>query len=253
MFIDAPFSLVILSTDSALVNRLWGHFLGRGLVHEVDDIRDTNPASNPELLDYLAQDFVQHRFDMKQSIRKIVSSKVYQLSSLPTEHNQNDRQNFARFYGRRMIAEVLLDSVDQAAGTRSNFSGVGKTARAIDLPHENFGSYFLDAFDRPKRVTGCECERSSGATLAQVLLLANSDEIENKVADGNGRIAKLTTAKKTVPEILDELYLASLSRLPSAAERKSVEAYIAAETDQKKALEDVLWTLLNSKEFLFNH
>ena len=236
-----------------LVNRLWGHFLGRGLVHEVDDIRDTNPASNPELLDYLAQDFVQHRFDMKQSIRKIVSSKVYQLSSLPTEHNQNDRQNFARFYGRRMIAEVLLDSVDQAAGTRSNFSGVGKTARAIDLPHENFGSYFLDAFDRPKRVTGCECERSSGATLAQVLLLANSDEIENKVADGNGRIAKLTTAKKTVPEILDELYLASLSRLPTAAERKSVETYIAAEPDQKKAFEDVLWTLLNSKEFLFNH
>lgn len=236
-----------------LVNRLWGHFLGRGLVHEVDDLRDTNPPSNPELFDFLAKDFVQHRFDMKHTIRKIVSSKTYQLSSVPTEHNKNDRQNFARFYARRMIAEVLLDSVDMAAGTRSNFSGVGKTARSIDLPHENFGSYFLDAFDRPKRVTGCECERSSGATLAQVLLLANSDEIENKVADGNGRVSKLIAAKKPLPEIIDDLYLGTLSRLPTAAEKKSVETYVAAEMDQKKALEDVLWTLLNSKEFLFNH
>lgn len=236
-----------------LVNRMWGHFLGRGLVHEVDDLRETNPPSNPELLDFLAQDFVSHRFDMKHTIRQIVSSKTYQLASQPTEHNDNDRQNFARFYGRRLIAEVLLDAVDQASGTRSQFSGVGKTARAVDLPHENFGSYFLDAFDRPKRVTGCECERSSGATLAQVLLLSNSDEVENKVGAGDGRVAKLIEAKKPAAEMIDELYLAAFSRHPTAAEQAAVEAYLAKEDDKRKGLEDVLWSLLNSREFLFNH
>lgn len=236
-----------------LVNRLWGHFLGRGLVHEVDDLRETNPPSNPELLDFLAQDFIAHRFDMKHTIRQIVSSKTYQLASEPTEHNQTDRQNFARFYGRRLIAEVLLDAVDQACGTRSQFSGIGKTARAVDLPHENFGSYFLDAFDRPKRVTGCECERSSGATLAQVLLLSNSDEIENKVGAGEGRVAKLIAAKKPTAEMIEELYLAVFSRRPTAAEQTAVEAYLAKEEDKRKALEDVLWSLLNSREFLFNH
>ncbi len=149
----------------SLVNRLWGHFLGRGLYHEVDDLRETNPPSNPELLDALAQDFVKHKFDVKHVIRIILNSRVYQLSSEPTEHNKNDRQNFARYYARRLIAEVFLDAVNQVTGSKSGFSGVSSNARAVDLPHEGFGSYFLDTFDRPKRVTVCECERSSRADL----------------------------------------------------------------------------------------
>lgn len=237
----------------ALVNRLWGHFYGRGLVHEVDDMRATNPPSNPALLEALAKDFIDHKYDMKHICRVMLNSQVYQLASEPTEHNRQDQQNFARYYGRRMIAEVFLDSVDQATGTKTKFSGVASSARAVDLPHENFGSYFLDTFDRPRRVTGCECERSSGATLAQVLLLANSDDVENKIGDGNGKIANLLKAKREPAEIIDELYLGSISRLPTENERAAVLKFVASIKDPQEAYQDVLWTLINSKEFMFNH
>jgi hypothetical protein len=239
----------------ALVNRLWGHFLGRGLYHEVDDLRDSNPPSNPELLDALAMDFIKHKFDVKHVIRTILNSRVYQLASEPTEANRKDRQNFARFYARRMIAEVFFDAVNQAAGAKAGFSGAPSGARAVDLPHEGFGSYFLDTFDRPRRVTGCECERSSGATLAQVLLLANSDEVENKLRAADGRVAKLVEAKKSTEEIVEELYLTAYARRPTKAERDKAVAYVGREPPEQRrqALEDVLWVLLNSKEFMFNH
>ena len=237
----------------SLVNRLWGHFFGRGLVHEVDDMRATNPASNPQLLEALAQDFIDHRFDIKHMCRLMLNSNVYQLGSEPTEGNNKDRQNFARYYGRRMIAEVFLDSVDQATGTKTKFNGVASSARAVDLPHENFGSHFLDTFDRPRRVTGCECERSSGATLAQVLILANSDETENKIADGQGIIAQLIKNQTTAEEIVDELYLRSLSRFPTPAEREKAKYFIDALENKTEAYQDLLWTLMNSREFMFNH
>jgi len=237
----------------ALVNRMWGHFLGRGLYHEVDDLRETNPPSNPELLDALARDFVRHKFDVKHIIRSILNSRVYQLSSTPTPHNQNDRQNYARYYARRMPAEVFLDALNQTTGTKSGFSGVSSNARAVDLPHEGFGSYFLDTFDRPRRVTGCECERSTGATLAQVLLLANSDEIESKIAAGDGRIARLMKAKKPLRDIVEELYLTAYSRSPSAEEMRRTLAHAERLDNKQQALEDVLWAILNTKEFMFNH
>jgi hypothetical protein len=239
----------------AFVNRMWGHFFARGLYHEVDDQRETNPPSNPELLDRLARDFIASKFDMKALIRLIVTSRVYQLSCEPTAGNANDRQNFARYYARRLPAEVLLDAVDTVTGTRTHFNGVSQNARAVDLPHEGFGSYFLDAFDRPKRVTVCECERSTSATLAQVLLLSNSDEIENKIAAGQGRIAALLQAKTPPGTIIETLYLAAFSRLPTPAEQQRAERFLASvgETEQQKACEDLLWTLLNSKEFMFNH
>ena len=236
-----------------LVNRFWGHFLGRGLVDEVDDIRATNPASNPELLDALAKDFVEHKFDMKHIIRTILNSRVYQLSSEPTKANEHDRHNFARFYGRRIIAESFHDAVDQACGTQTRFNGVSGNARAVDLPHEGFGSYFLDTFNRPKRVTGCECERSSGATLAQVLLLANSNDIENKIADGNGRVARLIKEKQPTAELATELYLAALSRFPKKNELQTTVNYIEQQQDRQRAAEDILWTLINTREFMFNH
>ena len=246
----------------ALVNRLWAHSLGRGLVHELDDMRETNPPSNPALLDALARDFIEHRFDMKHIVRTILDSRVYQLSSEPTEHNEHDRQNFARYYGRRLGAEVFLDAVDQATEAKTQFNGVSSQARTVDLPHEGFASYFLDTFDRPRRVTACECERSSSATLAQVLLLANSDEIENKLVAKTGRIARLLGPDKPAPdapsvltngEIVDELYFATFSRPPRPAESSTAVAFIETAADRATALQDLLWALINTREFMFNH
>src|SRR5262249_22642794 len=237
----------------ALANRLWGHLLGRGLFHEVDDLRDTNPPSNPELLDALAKDFVAHKFDVKHVIRTIATSRVYQLSAVPTDGNKDDRQNFARYYARRLPAEVFLDAVNQATWSKAGLNGVGVNGRAVDLPHEGFGSYFLDTFDRPKRVTVCECERSTGATLSQVLLLANSEEMETKIGAGDGRVAKLMKDKKPPVEAIEELYLASLSRLPTDAEKNKTLGYLVHQANKQQGLEDVLWALLNSKEFMFNH
>jgi hypothetical protein len=237
----------------ALVNRLWGHFLARGLVSESDDLRETNPPSNPELLDWLASDFVKHKYDVKHVIRTILNSRVYQLSAEPTDDNRHDRQNFARYYARRMPAEVFLDAVNATCGVKGGFNGVSSNARAVDLPHEGFGSYFLDTFDRPKRVTVCECERSTGATLGQVLLLANSEEMENKIADGNGRVAKFFKDKKPVAEMIDELYLTALGRSPSAGEKKRLTEYVETAKDKQRAVEDVLWAILNTREFMFNH
>ena len=237
----------------SLVNRLWGHFLGRGLYHEVDDLRQTNPPSNPELLDALAQDFIKHRFDVKHVIRVILNSRVYQLGSEPTPHNKNDRQNFARYYARRLIAEVFLDAVNQTAGSKAGFSGVSSNSRAVDLPHEGFGSYFLDTFDRPKRVTVCECERSAGPTLQQVLLLGLSEEIEGKIGSGDGRVARLVKDKKSTRESIEELYLAGFARFPTQRELERALAHLAKQPDRQKGLEDLLWVILNSKEFMFNH
>ena len=190
---------------------------------------------------------------MKHVIRTILNSRVYQLSSEPTDANRMDQQNFARYYARRMPAEVFFDAVNHATGTKASFSGVAAGARAVDLPHEGFGSYFLDTFDRPRRVTGCECERSSGATLAQVLLLANSEEVENRLRAGDGLVAKLVKAKKPTPEEVEELYLTAYARRPSKAEQEKAVAYIEKQQNRQQALEDVMWVILNSKEFMFNH
>ncbi len=237
----------------ALVNRLWGHFFGRGIVQEIDDLRETNPPSNPELLDGLAREFRDHKFDMKHVIRLIVKSQTYQLSSEPTDNNRNDQQNFARYYARRIPAEVAYDAVEQATGFHSAFGNMSAEARAVDLPHERFGSYFLDTFDRPKRVSGCECERSTSATLSQVLLLANSDEIEQKLQNPTARIAKMVEAKRSTHQIVQELYLATFCRFPKPQEVFVAAGYIDRDPDPRKGTEDVLWSLLNSREFLFNH
>ena len=222
-------------------------------MHEVADLRETNPPSNPELLQALAREFVEHKLDMKYMVRLLVQSQTYQLSSEPTDHNRNDQQNFARYYGRRLPAEVAYDAVELVTGFRSAFNNMSADARAVDLPHERFGSYFLDTFDRPKRVSGCECERSTSATLSQVLLLANSDEVEQKLQNANGRIAKLMAANRSTYQVIEELYLAAFSRYPSPSEVFTTAGYIDRDPDRRKGIEDVLWSLLNSREFLFNH
>jgi hypothetical protein len=237
----------------AFCNRIWGHLMGRGLVEPVDDLRATNPPSNPELLDALAREFVTHRFDVKHLIRTICNSRTYQLGSAPNDSNRRDRQNHARYYAKRLIAEVLLDAVDQVCGTHTEFDKIARRARAVDLPHEGFSSYFLDVFNRPARTSACECARGRGANLSQVLHLANSSEIEDKLASEDGRIAKLVREKVAPERALEEIYLAALAREPTPAEKQTILAYRGRHDDPRRTWEDLVWTLLNSQEFLFNH
>jgi hypothetical protein len=227
--------------------------MGRGVVEPVDDMRVTNPPSNPELLDALAKDIRDHKFDQKHLIRTIMVSTAYQLSSEPQPGNINDQQNYARAYPRRMLAEVMLDAICQVTGIQENFNGLPKNTRTIQLPDESVGSYFLDVFGRPTRETPCECERPKEANLAQALHLLNSGEVQSKVANANGRLAQLLKAKKPDAEIVEELYLAAFGRKPREEESKTVVAYLGEQKDKKLAFEDLLWALLNTKEFLFNH
>jgi hypothetical protein len=237
----------------ALCNRMWGHLLGRGLVDPVDDLRETNPPSNPELLDALAKDFIAHRFDIKHLLRTICNSRTYQLSSVPNAFNQHDRQNHTRYYGKRLIAEVFLDAVDQVCLTRTHFHKMSRQARAVELPHEGFGSYFLDVFDRPPRSSACECARSTGASLPQVLHLVNSSDIEDKIASDRGRVARFVQSKMPLEKAVEELYLAALARYPDAGELRKALLYLTQQRDHRRGLEDLVWALLNTREFMFNH
>ena len=237
----------------AITNRMWAHFMGIGLVDAVDDMRVTNPPSNPELLAALSKDFVEHQFDLQHLIRTIMTSRTYGLTSAPNEYNAKDRQNYARYQPRRMSAEVLADAIDAVTGMQERFGGFPQGTRAIDLPDEAVGSYFMDVFGRSQRDTACECERSYAPNLAQVLHLMNSPEIQSKVLGGQGRIALLVNDKKPPAEMVDDLYHAAFSRSPSPAEAQETVEYVATAKDQRAALGDVLWVLLNSKEFLFNH
>ena len=239
----------------ALVNRYWKHFFGRGLVDPEDDMRVTNPATNPQLLDALAQDFVAHKFDMKHLIRTIASSSTYQLAAEPNEWNRDDKQNFSRYYPQRLNAEVLLDAINQVTGTTTGFGGAPAGTRAVQLPDNGFSSYFLTVFGRPEASSACECERSSEANLAQSLHLLNSSEIQGKLTNGNARAAKLAADKeRDHPAKIRELYLLAFSREPLADETAIAMAHIKkCGDDTKRAYEDIVWALINTKEFLFNH
>lgn len=237
----------------ALVNRYWKHVFGRGLVDPEDDMRVTNPASNPRLLDALAQDFIDHDYDLKHLVRTICTSKTFQLSAEPNEHNQKDKQNYSRFYPSRLNAESLLDAIDQMTGVPTNFPGVPAGTRAIELPDSGFDSYFLTVFGRPESSSACECERSSDASLAQSLHLLNSKDILGKVSADNGRAAKLAGDERPIDERIQELYLIAFSRVPDAEELKIATDYINSKEKPREGFEDVVWALINTKEFLFNH
>ena len=238
----------------ALVNRYWKHFFSRGLVDPEDDMRVTNPASNPQLLNGLAQHFIDQKFDIKDLIRTICTSSVYQLSSEPNLWNEKDKQNFSRYYPKRLNAEVLLDAVNQVTSTSTNFSGVPVGTRATQLPDNGFNSYFLTVFGRPESSSACECERSSEANLAQSLHLLNSSEIQGKLTAGNARAAKLSGDKKRGHQAkVRELYLLTFSREPSSEETNIATKYLEKAKDVKLAYEDIVWALINTKEFLFNH
>jgi hypothetical protein len=237
-----------------IVNRMWAHFFGRGLVDPIDDMRVSNPPTNPELLKALSDDLVRHHFDLKHLIRTIVTSRTYQLSSEPNKYNGPDRQNYARHYPRRLPAEVLFDAVDQLTGVKTQFQGVSAQARAVDLPHENFNSYFLDVFGRPKQLSSpCECARDSGVNLSQVLHLTNSGEIDNKIGSERGRAAELAKSDKPLPDKIEELFLCAFGRPPDEDEKQKAIAYVTSQPKPRPAFEELIWTFLNCREFQFNH
>lgn len=251
----------------ALVNRYWKHFFSRGLVDPEDDIRDSNPPSNPALLAALASHFIDSGYDLKEVVRVITQSQAYQLSSMPNDLNGVDQQNFSRFYPRSLSAEVLLDSIDVVTGATSNFADVPPGTCAVALPDNSFNksSYFLSVFGRPDGASACECERVESSNLSQSLHLMNSTEIRQKLSVKNGTADKFLTNGKSIQENVERLYLISFSRLPNETERSVAEEYLnrsqtgadGKTADSKQALklayEDLIWALINTKEFRFNH
>jgi hypothetical protein len=237
----------------ALVNRYWSHFFGRGIVEPIDDMRVTNPASNPELLDALAADFVKSGYDLKHLVRTIATSRVYGLSSIPNEWNAKDRQSFARHYPKRLPAEVLLDGIAQVSGVPTDFGGFPAGTRAIELPDESVASTFLDAFGRPKRDTACECERVTDASLGQSLMLLNSAEVQQKLAGAGGRAESLAKDGRPDAEKVADLFWTAFAREPSSSETAAAVDHLAKHPEKRKeAYEDIVWALINAKEFQFN-
>jgi hypothetical protein len=238
----------------ALANRYWAHFFGRGIVDPIDDMRVTNPPTNPELLDALAKDLIDHKYSLKHLVATICKSRTYQLSAVPNDFNRHDKRSYARFYPRTMTAEVLFDAVSQMTDSPASFPGLptDKHAprRAIMLPDEAFQSYFLDVFGRPQRTSACECERVNEANLAQALHLANSKEIENKVTRPGGRAEQLFKDKRKDEEKIEELFLWAFARRPTADQVDFFMEIINADpANRRQAYEDAVWALLNSKEF----
>lgn len=231
------------------VNRLWKHYLGRGLVEAEDDLRSTNPPTNGPLLELLASRFVESGFDLKASMRLIMNSRVYQLSSEPNANNSGDEQNFSYYLVKRLPAEPLLDAISAATGVPEAFPGAPRGTRAIALWDNRLPSYFLEIFGRPERNTPCECGRSSDPTMAQALHLMNAPEVESKIASPAGRVARLVDSGASEGQIIEELCLAALGRFPDE-KVKTVGARLFASSPPREAAEDFLWTLLNSNDFL---
>ncbi len=240
-----------------MANRMWAHFLGRGIIHPLDDARSTNPPSNPELLDALAREFTASGYDVKQLIRTICNSAAYRLDSQPNQWNGDDTQTYARFHPRRISAEALLDGISQVLSVPTEFpGGPGKFpagTRAIDLPDENVASSFLETFGRPGRMTACECERADAPTLTQALELVNSAEIQRKLSAEQGYAASLAASSKSYEDIAQEVFLRTLSRKPTPEEIQNVVDFLASEPDRADACRSLLWSLLATNEFLFNH
>lgn len=239
----------------SLVNRYWKHFFNRGIVEPEDDMRATNPPSNPELLDALASRFIESGFDMKDLVRTICRSSTYQLTSLPNDYNASDKQNFSRYYPRRLSAEVLYDAFHQVTASSQSFGGMPAGTKALQLADASGGPYFLQVFGQPKGDTACECERSMDANLAQSLHLLNGKEIQEKIAGDSGRAAALAKdTARTHEERMTELYRWVFGRDPNASEMETAVNYLKRnEENPRLGYEDILWALINTKEFQFNH
>ena len=249
----------------ALVNRYWKHFFRRGLIEPEDDIRDSNPPSNPELLAALEQEFISSGFNLRHLVRLLTTSSVYQLSSIPLPDNARDLQNYSHYYPRRLQAEVLLDSIDDVAGSSTGFPDLPAGTRAIALPDNSFNrkSQFLRVFGRPENESVCECERVSSSSLAQSLHLMNSGEIRGKISQANGQARQSADSMAPLTERVADLYMLAFCRRPTAAEEQIAIEYLMSQAPATAenvtpvppvaAWEDLIWAIINTREFMFNH
>ncbi len=238
----------------AMVNRVWGELFGRGLVEPVDDFRTSNPPVHAPLLDALARHFAEQRFDQKKLLRTLMQSRLYQMSSIPNESNTADGKWFSRSLRRPMVAEVLLDAVSDLTGVPEDFSATTPGARAVETWSYKIDSAFLDAFGRPNSSSDPPCERNGRGTIVQSLHLMHAERLNTKITHDRGRARLLAEGNRPVQEVAEEMYLAAFSRRPTAEERKSVEAFFAKYADRRReAVEDLMWALVNSAEFIFNH
>lgn len=235
------------------VNRYWAAVMGRGLVEPVDDLRATNPASMPALLDRLAADFVEHQYDAKHLLRTICNSRVYQLAAELDPQRDVDGQLFTHRVPRRLSAEVLLDAINQVTGTAETFVGQPPGTRAISLPDPTIVSHFLTTFGRPLRNNPCECARGLAPDLSQVLHLANSPDLHQKLISESGRLTLAIKAGRSDDELVADLYYSALGRPPTDHERQAVRESLAEATSRAEAWQDITWAIINSAEFLFNH
>jgi Protein of unknown function (DUF1549)/Protein of unknown function (DUF1553) len=235
-----------------LANIVWGHFFGRGIIHEVDDVRVSNPPSNGELLGELGKKFTEYKYDFKKLVRDICTSRTYQLSTVPNPSNEGDTRNFARGAVRRIRAETMLDCISEVTETKNKFPGLPLGARAVQIADGNVSTYFLTTFGRASRETVCSCEVKLEPTLSQSLHMLNGDATTQRIRGGN-LVGKRLAEKRTPEQIVEELYLRTVTRKPAPEEVQKLQKALAEEPDKQKALEDVFWALLNTREFLFNH
>jgi hypothetical protein len=236
----------------SMVNRLWKHFFSVGLVEPVDDLRATNPPSNPELWKTLLAEFKQSNYNVKHVMKLILNSRAYQLASDTKPSNATETRFYSHYYARRLPAEVMLDAISQSTGVADSFQGYPVGLRAIQLPGPQIDSYFLSLFGRSDRVTACACERNGDVTLPQLLHLQNGDSIVNKLHDGQGRLNQLLDKEADNDKVIDELFLTTFNRPATDAERAAAKAALES-GDRREVFQDLFWALLNSKEFAFNH
>jgi hypothetical protein len=251
---DWLFDAAKQQTARAIVNRTWGKLLGRGIVDPVDDMRFSNPPVNAPLLDALADDFIAHEYDFKHLVRTILNSRTYQLSSLPNPSNAREEMNFSHARLRRLSGEQLFDAIVQVTGVSEELRTTPLGFRAVQIPTEYSGSRFLSMFGRPnQRMSPCECIRSHEVTLPQVLHLLNGETIGGKLRAQGSTLNRLLAAKPTDARLVEDLYLAVLSRLPSDHEQTIGQTFLRNADDQSQGAEDLMWSLLTSQEFFFNH
>lgn len=237
----------------SVANRVWFHLMGKGIVDPVDDFRDSNPSCNDELLDALAKDFARNKFDLKLLVKTIMKSRTYQLSAQPNDFNKDDTKYFSHAVTKLLTAEQLLDAICDFTAVPEKFAGLPAGTRAIQLPDGEVNHPFLKAFGQPARELACECERESDGNLAQALQLINGPTVNEKVRSASNRLAKLMGAKMKDGEILSELYFAALGRAPFDDEKQIALEHVGKREDKRKAWEDVVWALINTREFLFRH
>jgi hypothetical protein len=236
-----------------LANIIWSHFLGRGIVEPVDDVRVSNPPSNAALLDELASKLVEYKYDFKRLVRDICNSRTYQLSSVTNPTNEQDTRNFSHAMVRRIRAEVLLDCISQVTEAKEKFPGLPLGARAVQIADGRTNNYFLTTFGRATRETVCSCEVKMEPNLSQALHLLNGETVQKKIIDG-GLIKRLLDKKVPTAQIVEEMYVRGLSRKPTSDEAAKLQGVIAqAGADPAPVLADIFWALLNSKEFIFTH